>query len=312
MKNFLFTLFIVGLTAFYITGCERSMTKPMMESMTATETPTTDEPEAFTIALVQAAVDLYKTGGREAVIATYNDPTSIDGQWYVFITDGEDHYIAHPASPDFVGQDIKGIPGLDGSPVGTQIASAPDTGHWTEYVWPNPETGLIALKRTWSIRHDGYLFASGYYQPWVPDPATLPTVSKDDLEGFTHAFVLGAIARYQLEGRDATIAYYNDPANIDGQWYVFISDENDIVVVHPTNPDLVGTDLKEIVSHGFPSGAEVAKATGTGRWTEYLSPDPVTGETAQKRTWSIRHDGYLFGSGYYELLPEVVDVPAAN
>ena len=309
MKNFLLILSMIILVGIGVTGCERDMTKPVMDPATPTEIPTADNPEAFAVALVQAAVNLYKTGGREAVIATYNDPASIDGQWYVFIADENDRYVAHPASPDFVGQDIKGIPGLDGSPVGVQIANAPDTGHWTEYVWPNPETNKLEQKRTWSIRYDGYLFASGYYQPWAPDPASLPIVSKEDPEAFTRAFVLAAIARYQLEGREATIAYYNDPASIDGQWYVFISGENDIIVVHPTNPDLVGTDLKEIVSHGFPSGAEVAKATGTGRWTEYLSPDPVTGQTAQKRTWSIRHDGYLFGSGYYEPLPEGTVVP---
>ena len=304
MKNFLFLMFIVGLTAFCITGCERDLTKPIMDTVTPTEMPAADNPEAFAVALVQTAVDLYKAGGAQAAIATYNDPASIDGQWYVFITDENDHYVAHPASPHFVGQDIKGLPGLDGSPVGGQIASAPDTGHWTEYVWPNPETNKLEQKRTWSIRYDGYLFSSGYYQPWAPDLASLPIVSKEEPEAFTHAFVLAAIARYELEGPEATIAYYNDPASIDGQWYVFISGENDSVVVHPTNPDLVGTDLKEIVSHGFPSGAEVAKATGTGRWTEYLSPDPVTGQTAQKRTWSIRHDGYLFGSGYYESIEE--------
>ena len=134
------------------------------------------------------------------MIATYNDPASIDGQWYVFITDENDRYVAHPASPNFIGQDIKAIPSLDGSPVGAQIASAPDTGHWTEYVWPNPETNKLEQKRTWSIRYEGYLFASGYYQAWNPDPATLPMPSKDDPEAFTRAFVLVAIARYESEG----------------------------------------------------------------------------------------------------------------
>ncbi|MDE0681706.1 MAG: hypothetical protein OXI63_02205 [Candidatus Poribacteria bacterium] len=29
-------------------------------------------------------------------------------------------------------------------------------------MWPNPVTGGIGYKRSWSIRHDGYLFGSGY------------------------------------------------------------------------------------------------------------------------------------------------------
>ena len=96
-------------------------------------------------------------------------------------------------------------------------------------------------------------------------------------------------------------AYYNDPANIDGQWYVFITGENDMFVAHAPRQDFIGTDLKDVVGDdGFRLGAEIAKATGTGHWTEYLWPNPATGEVELKRTWSIRHDGYLFGSGYYE------------
>ena len=49
-----------------------------------------------------------------------------------------------------------------------------------------------------------------------------------------------------FEGVAATAAYYNDPANIDGQWYVLITDENDIYVSHPLRPDFIGTDIKDI------------------------------------------------------------------
>lgn len=295
----------MGLVVVSITGCERAMTKPMMDAVTPTEMPTTDDPEAFAVTFVQAAVDLYKTAGREATTLHYNDPASIDGQWYVFITDENDLYLSHPLAPSFLGKDIKEIPGLDGSLVGAEIAMATEDGRWTEYLWPNPETNKLEQKRTWSIRHDGYLFASGYYEPWGPDPATLTFVSKDDPEAFTHDFVLAAVARYEFEGVEATSAYYNDPANIDGQWYVAISDENDIYLAHPTRPDLIGKDRKKTLGlDGAPIGAEIVKATGTGHWTEYRWPNPESGEVEQKRTWSIRHDGHVFAAGYYELVDE--------
>ena len=92
-------------------------------------------------------------------------------QWYVFITDENDIFVAHAPRPDFVGTDLKDVTRLDGSPLGTEIAKAAGTGHWTEYLWPNPETGADEQKRTWSIRHDGYLFGSGYYQPAAEDSA---------------------------------------------------------------------------------------------------------------------------------------------
>lgn len=273
-----------------------------MESITATETPTADDPEAFTVAFVQAAVDLYKMEGRDATVAYYNSPASINGQWYVFITDTNDFFVAHATAPTLIGIDIKDIVRLvDGSGAGVEMANATEEGHWVDYVAHNPEANKLQLKRTWVIRYDGYLFGAGYYQPWNPDPATLPTVSKDDPARFTVAFVQKAIARYEFEGAEATAAYYNDPANIDGQWYVLMTDENDIYVAHPLSPDFIGKDIKDIPGlDGTPLGEEIAMATGAGLWIAYDWPNPESGEIERKRTWAIRHDGYLFGSGYYE------------
>ena len=312
MRNFLLTLLLVGLTTVCLTGCEKPMAKPMMDVVTPTEMPTKDDPEAFAVALVQAAVDLYKAEGREAAIAYHNDPANIDGQWYVFILDENNLFVAHPAAPKFIGKGIKDAPGLDGSLIGLEITMATEEGRWTEYLWPNPEMNKLELKRTWSIRHDGYLFGSGYYEPWGPDPATLTLASKEDPNAFTHDFVLSAIARYEFEGVEGAAAYYNDPANIDGQWYVFITDENDLFVAHAPRPDFVGTDLKDVIGlDGSPLGVEIAKATGTGLWIEYLWPNPETGQDEQKRTWAIRHDGYLFATGYYESASEDA-APEAN
>ena len=294
-------------------GCERPMTKPMMDAVTPTDMPTMDDPEAFAMTLVQGAVDLYKTEGREVMIAYHNSPASINGQWYVFITDENNIYLAHPVKPEFVGRDITQIPGIDGTLIGVEIAMATSDGRWTEYLWPNPETNKLEQKRTWSIRHDGYLFAAGYYEPWGPDPAMLPAVSKEDPAAFTHAIILAAIARYEFEGLEAIATYYNDPANIDGQWYVFITGEHDMFVAHAPRPDFVGTDLKDVIGpDGSPVGVNIAKATGVGLWIEYLWPNPESGEVESKRTWAIRHDGYLFGSGYYEPASEDASVMAED
>ena len=324
MRNFLLMLLIIGLAVVSITGCDRTMTE--LDTVTPSDMPTLDDPEAFAVAFVQAAVDLYKTQGSDAAIAYYNDPANIDEQWYVFIADENNIYVAHPLAPEFIGRDITTIAGLDGSPIGAEIAMATSDGRWTEYLWPNPATNKLEQKRTWSIRHDGYLFASGYYEPWSPDPATVLIDSKDDPEAFAHAFVLAAVARYESEGLDATAAYYNAPASVDGQWYVFITDPNDIFVAHAPMPELVGTDLKDVIGlDGSALGMEIANATGTGHWIDYAWPNPETGEDRQKRTWAIRHNGYLFASGYYEPLaadsmqtpdltePVVIDsMPEAN
>ena len=299
----------MGLTVVCIGGCERPMAKPMMETGTETEMPTMDDPEAFAVAFVQAAIDFYKTEGLENAIAYYNDSTSVDGQWYVFIIDDSDLMVSHAVLPELIGVDVKDLVSFD-YPLGVEIVKATEEGHWIDYLAHNPAANKLEQKRTWVIRYDGYIFGSGYYEPWGPDPATFPPVSKDDPEAFTRAFVQKAIARYEFEGVEATAAYYNDPANIDGQWYVLITDENDIYVAHPLRPDFIGTDIKDIPGlDGSPVGAEIAMATGAGLWIEYLWPNPESGEIELKRTWAIRHDGYLFGSGYYEPVVAANAVP---
>ena len=60
---------------------------------------------------------------------------------------------------------------------------------------------------------------------------------------FTVDLVRQALRRYDEEGREATVSYYNSPESASGEWYVFIYDENDQAIAHP-NQDLLGQDLK--------------------------------------------------------------------
>lgn len=292
-------LFLIAVAALVcVAGCEMRLADPVID----TDPPGEPDPAQFTINVVMDAISYYQTEGIDATLAYYNDPASMHGAWYVFITDENNIVLAQAASPNLVGVDMS--LGVDGLPSGAEIVMAPADGHWVEYLWPNPDTDKLEMKRTWSIRHDGYLFGSGYYEPWAPDPDTLPEVSKDDPEAFIHAFVLEAVARYEYAGLEATLAHYNDPASIDGQWYIFMADATDTIVAHAPSPNLLGTDLKAVEGpDGYALGMEIAKATPTGTWIDYLWPNPATGETEAKRTWAIRHDNYLFGSGYYESLP---------
>ena len=135
---------------------------------------------------------------------------------------------------------------------------------------------------------------------------------------FTRDFVQAALDRYDSEGREATIAYYNSQASIEGEWYVFIIDENDLIVSHPVMPDLIGQDVKTIVgSDGYELGKEIATATEDGHWIHYLWPNPAAdGIKEPKHSWAVRHDGLIFGSGYYgppNLQEyELLDFPAAG
>ena len=162
LKKSLIMLLVLGLAVLSITGCEKKMVDSMIDVVDA---PTKDDPEAYTVALVQAAIDLYKSDGIEAVATYHNNPANIDEQWYVFITDENDIFVAHAPRPDLIGTDLKDVIGSDGYALGIEISKATTAGHWIEYLWPNPVSGVEEQKRTWAIRHEGYIFGSGYYEP---------------------------------------------------------------------------------------------------------------------------------------------------
>jgi hypothetical protein len=131
---------------------------------------------------------------------------------------------------------------------------------------------------------------------------------RSDPAAYTGFFVQNAISRYETLGLDATLAHYNRPGSVDGQWYVFIVDEDDLVLAHP-NGSLAGLDLKGPLGtdvNGYNFGQEMLSANEEGRWVSYVYENPETrdtgsnfGELQLKSAWVVRHDGLLFGSGWY-------------
>ncbi len=255
---------------------------------------------------VAKATELYDSEGLDATIAYYDSRESVDGQFYLFLIGADDIYLAHPIFPHLKGTDIKDVVGSDGQELGKEIAQATEEGIWVEYLWPNPVTGLEDSKITWAIRHDGLIFASGYYTGEA-DSAPPPWQDADPRE-YTVDYVNRAVERYERDGLEAMKAYYNSVAAFEGQWYLFATDANDIYHVHPLLPRLIGTDIKDVVgADGYELGKEIAKATEEGHWIEYIWPHPSTLKNAPKVSYAVRRDGMIFASGYY---PEPED-PAA-
>ena len=255
---------------------------------------------------VSRAIARYDEEGLDATVAYYNSQESLEGHFYLFLIGADDIYLAHPIFPHLIGTDIKDVVGSDGQELGREIAQATEEGIWVEYLWPNPITRVEEEKTTWSVRHDGLIFSSGYYT--AGDEAVATPWKDADPREYTVDYVNRAIERYDRDGLDAMKAYYNSVASFEGQWYLFAMDENDIYIVHSLLPRLIGTDIKDVVgSDGFELGKEIAKATEEGVWVEYLWPHPVTLQEAPKVGYAVRHDGLIFASGYY---PEVADPEA--
>ena len=122
---------------------------------------------------------------------------------------------------------------------------------------------------------------------------------------FAVDLVMDALKLYEEEGLEATLEYYNSPESVDGEWYVFIFDEEDRLIAH-ANQALLGMDLKGelgVDSTGYRFGEVMAGATERGLWVDYVFLNPATGKQEYKHAWAVRRDGLLFGSGWYQVLP---------
>jgi hypothetical protein len=254
--------------------------------------PSKSDPPAYTQSFVQQAVNLYDAVGLDDTLAYYNTEQSVDGQWYVFIFDRSDNLIAHAANPALVNLPAPEVIGPNSYPTGSAVtAVADEDGAWFSYTFPNPATGGAETKHSWIVHHDGLTFGSGWYERGP---------SRSDAPAYTKSFVQQALNLYDALGRDAAIEYYGSEESVDGQWYVFIVDENGYTIAHH-NPIYVGRDPSlRIDPTGYFYGDELRGATEAGRWVDYVLINPETGDDRQKHTWAVLHDGLIFASGWYE------------
>ena len=137
--------------------------------------------------------------------------------------------------------------------------------------------------------------------------ATVPL--KTSPAEYTKFFVSNAISRYETEGRETTLARYNRVESIDDQWYVFIVDEDGVVISH-FNAHVLGNNLNGPLgtdAEGYNFEPQILAATEEGAWVSYVYNNPDSedvgddhlGTIQLKHAWVVRHDGLLFGSGWY-------------
>ncbi len=124
------------------------------------------------------------------------------------------------------------------------------------------------------------------------------------------AAVEQAIDHYDAEGLDAALELHNSPDSIEGERYVFVVDADSGEMIGHWDEqrrgyslyDWLGTDL-----YGFEFGTEMMSADEGGKWVTYtfVPPDALAagsfaeGNLHIKHSWVQRHDGLLFGSGWY-------------
>ena len=250
------------------------------------------EPAEYTKFFLDSAIRMYDSEGLEATIAHYNSPESVEGSWYVYIAREDGEVISH-YSPDSIGENFHDSYSIDftGFDAGAAILAATEDPKWVSYYYTDDETGELISDHAWVAKRDGLIFLS----VWVVEPAE-----------YTRAFVAEAIRRYENEGLDDTLAYYNSPDSVNGQWYVFIADETGELIGH-YDPEIVGQNLNGSLgtdANDFRFGIQMLTATEEGKWVSYVFNEPVSGGLASKHSWVVRHDGLFFGSGWYSNVAE--------
>ncbi len=128
----------------------------------------------------------------------------------------------------------------------------------------------------------------------------IPT--KTEPAAYTQAIVQDAIRFYEQEGRAAAIAHYSSPENTDGEWYVFIIGESGHTVANPI-PGYIGADMRGDLGmdiNGYRFGYDLLSTDEDGLWVDYVFINPATNTEDTKHAWVVRHDGLIFGSGWYE------------
>ena len=152
-------------------------------------------------------------------------------------------------------------------------------GIWIEYLFLDINLDTDQVKRSWLVLHDGYVFGAGYYY---------------SVELRVKHEVAKAVFLYDLK-KEKAFSYISSLAQTPYPYYVSV----------------VNIKSAEVVAHGaFPEETIGNRVTNSRQglsdleqgdtfWLYIQNKNPMTGLTDQKRVWSVRHDGYIFGAGYY-------------
>jgi cytochrome c len=126
--------------------------------------PTRDE----VIERVNEAIQFYQKNGREKTIVELNrhDGAFAKGMDYVDLHDMNGVCVAHPKSPDLVGQNRLDVADIRGKHFIKEIVDAAKThpDGWISFMKENPNNGKIEHKIAyWEVR-DGLIFKAGTYE----------------------------------------------------------------------------------------------------------------------------------------------------
>lgn len=144
-----------------------SVLTPVLAAPPATPVGATAPSKDEVVVRVNKAVEFYRQNGRDKTIAELNrrDGAFAKGVDYVDLHDINGVCIAHPRSPDLVGQNRLDSADPQGQRLIREIIEAAKTRQdgWVRYQRENPNNGEIEHKIAYWAVHDGLIFKAGTY-----------------------------------------------------------------------------------------------------------------------------------------------------
>ena len=249
--------------------------------------------------MVNKAIALYDSIGKEAFERFHTDKAFRDGELYIFVHQAQDGIrVSHSVDTALVGHKtdttVIDPAGIDTGKFIREVAT--EEGNWVRYRWEDPITKKILSKKSWVRMRDGYVFGCGLYERMMKCEHVRAQMAQD--------MVGSAIALYDNMGkRKAFERFQRDKIFRDGELYISVLQANDSVfVAHGMDQSLVGKKADSLVD---PDGVIIGKriregATEKGNWVEYRWEDPITKKILSKKSWVRKHDGYIFLCGIYD------------
>lgn len=213
----------------------------------------------------------------------------VAGDTYPFVVDIEAEKVAaHGADASRVGDVSVAITDSNKSLELIRAESELNGGAWVTYTFTNFETRAEEIKLSWLAIRDGYAFGAGFYPDEFQTKKINAIMSTDN-----------ALAMYAEGGQDAFAEI--TALSVEEEWYPFVMDsEASIEVADGSILDRTGQKIWEPYQMSAAiRDSKGAFDAGQGVFGKYVFLNPETGEQQAKKAWFVRHDGYIFGAGFY-------------
>lgn len=122
------------------------------------------------------------------------------------------------------------------------------------------------------------------------------------------ALVKKGIAYIKEKGKDAAIKEFNNPKGlfVDGEFYIFAYDMNDVCLALPSKQAQVGKDLTDLADADgkliFPEFHKVVESKSGAGWVDYKWMNPETKKIQDKSSYLMKVPGeaMFIGCGFYK------------